>query len=165
MARTIGPICVGLAVGSLIIGYGLGGRWDWMLIPGLLGGLWLFGYWRGWGWMASVGLIGFVGFSAIGLRLGLDAAWLVAGLVAALCAWDLHRFVLLLQEVGQVEDERALEKRHLSRLLVVAGLGLVLAVVALRIEIRLTFFQTLLLGLLVVWGLSRGISFLRRESD
>jgi hypothetical protein len=50
-------------------------------------------------------------------------------------------------------------------LLVVAGLGGVLAVLALTIEIRLTFFQALLLGLLVIWGLSRGIGFLRRESD
>jgi hypothetical protein len=89
----------------------------------------------------------------------------VAGLVAALCAWDLHHFVLDLQRVGRVEDRRALEQRHLLRLLAVAGLGGVLAVLALTIEIRLTFFQALLLGLLVIWGLSRGIGFLRRESD
>jgi hypothetical protein len=165
MALKIGPLCVGLAVGSLVIGYGQGGWWDWMLIPAVLGGLWLLGYWRGWAWMASVGLIGFVGISAIGLWLGLDAGWMVGGLVAALCAWDLHHFALSLQRVGRIENERALEQRHLLRLLAVAGLGLVLAVVALRIEIRLTFLQALLLGLLVVWGLSRGISFLRRESD
>lgn len=165
MALRIGPLCVGLAVGSLVIGYGQAGWWDWVLIPGVLGGLWVLGYWRGWVWMASLGLVGFAGFSAIGLRLDLDAGWMVAGLVAALCAWDLHHFALSLQRVGRVEDGRALEQRHLLRLLAVGGLALVLAVVALRIEIRLTFFQALLLGLLVVWGLSRGISFLRRESD
>lgn len=165
MARKSGPLCIGLAVGSLVIGYGQAGWWDWVLIPAILGGMWVFGYWRGWGWMASVGLVGIAGLSALGLWLNLDAGWMVAGLVAALCAWDLHHFAQCLQRVGQAEDERALEQRHLLRLLAVAGLGLVLAVVALSIEIRLTFFQALLLGLLVVWGLSRGISFLRRESD
>jgi hypothetical protein len=165
MARRIGPLCVGLAVGSLAMGYGRAGWWDWMLAFGILGGLWLFGYWRGWAWMAPLGLVGFVGLSAIGLWLDLEAGWMVAGLVAALCAWDLQHFALGLQRVGRVEDGRALEQRHLLRLLAVAGLGLVLAVVALTIEIRLTFFQALLLGLLVIWGLSRGIGFLRRESD
>ncbi len=165
MARKIGPLCVVLAVGLLVIGYGQAGWWDWMWIPGVLGGLWVFGYWRGWAWTASLGLIGVLGLSGIGLRLDLDAGWMVGGLVAALCAWDLHHFTLSLQSAGRVEGERALEQRHLVRLLAVAGLGLVLAIIALRIEIRLTFLQALLLGLLVAWGLSRGISFLRRESD
>jgi hypothetical protein len=165
MVRPIGALCVGLAVGSIVIGYGQAGWWDWMLIPGILGGLWAFGYWRGWAWMASLGLVGFVGLSAIGLWLDLEAGWMVAGMVAALCAWDLHHFVVGLQSVGRVEDRRGIEQRHLWRLLAVAGLGGGLAVVALTIEIRLTFFQALLLGLLVIWGLSRGISFLRRQSD
>jgi hypothetical protein len=165
MARKIGLLCVALAAGSLVVGYGQAGWWDWMLLPAIVGGMWVFGYWRGWGWMASLGLIGFLALSAIGLRLDLGAGWMVAGLLAALCAWDLHHFDLSLQRAGRVEDERALEQRHLLRLLAVAGLGLVLAVVALSIEIRLTFFQALLLGLLAAWGLSRGISFLRRESD
>lgn len=164
MARTIGPICVGLAVGSLVIGYGQRGWWDWTVAIWVLGGLWLFGYWRGLAWIASVGLVGFAGMAAVGLWLDLNAGWMVAGLVTALCAWDLHHFVLCLRRVGRVENERGLEQRHLLRLLAVAGLGSALAVIALRIEVRLTFLEALLLGLLVVWGLSQGIGFLRRES-
>ena len=163
MVRRSGALCVGLAVASLAIGDGQVGRWDRILLAGVLGGLWLSGYWRGWAWMAPLGLVGFVGLAASGVLLGLEAGAMVAGVVAALCAWDLHHFALTLQEVGQVKDGRALEQRHLSRLLAVAALGLVLAVIALRVEIRLTFFEALLLGLLVVWGLSRGIRFVRRE--
>jgi hypothetical protein len=165
MARTIGAVCVSLAAGALGLGYSLGGLWAGTLTLGILGLLWLLGYWRGWAWIAPVGLIGCTGAAAAGLLLELRADWMVFGLVAALCAWDLHRFVLRLTMMDRIEDERAMTQRHLGRLLAVAGLGLVFAVVALRIEVRLTFLMALLLGLLAVWGLSRAVSFLRRESD
>lgn len=165
MARIIGSICAVLAAGALATGYGLHGWWLGTTGIGLLGILWVFGYVRGWGWMAYVGLVGFVAAAAIGLLLNLGVGWMVFGLVAALCAWDLHRFVLCLERVDRVVDERTMTKRHLGRLLAVAGLGLVLAVVALRIQVRLTFLMALLLGLMAVWGLSRAVGFLRRESD
>jgi hypothetical protein len=165
MTRMIGSICVVLAAGALAIGYGLHGWWLWTTGIGLLGVLWVLGYWRGWGWMASVGLVGFVAVDAVGLLLDLGIGWMVFGLVAALCAWDLHRFVLCLERVDRVEDERTMTQRHLGRLLAVAGLGLVLAFVAMRIQVRLTFLMALLLGLLAVWGLSRAVGFMRRESD
>jgi hypothetical protein len=165
MTRMIGSICVVLAAGALAIGYGLHGWWLWTTGIGLLGVLWVLGYWRGWGWMASVGLVGFVAAAAVGLLLDLGIGWMVFGLVAALCAWDLHRFVLCLERVDRVVDERTMTQRHLSRLLAVAGLGLVLAFVAMRIQVRLTFLMALLLGLLAVWGLSRAVGFMRRESD
>ncbi len=165
MARRIGPICILLAMGTLAVGYGLGGQWVWTAVIGLVGVLWLAGTWRGWEWVASMGLIGFTGIAAVGLWLDLGAGWMVFGLVAALCAWDLGRFVLCLRRVGRVEAERELEQRHLQRLLAVAGLGLLVAAIALSIEIRFTFVMALLLGLLAVWGLSQAVGFLRRESD
>ena len=165
MARTIGALCIFLAAGALVLGYSLGGLWVGTWILGLLGLLWLFGSWRGWDWIAPMGLIGCTVAAATGLLLELRAGWMVFGLVAALCAWDLHRFVLRLAVVDRAEDERAMTRRHLGRLLAVAGLGLVLAAVALEIEVRLTFLTALLLGLLAAWGLSRIIAFLRRESD
>ena len=163
-ARIVGSVCVGLAAGAVATGYGLQGWWLWVVGVGLLAILWVPGYWRGWGWMATVGLIGFVSASAAGLLLDVGVGWMVTGLVAALCAWDLHRFVACLETVDRVEDERGLTRRHLGRLLVVAGLGLALAVTALGIEVRLTFLMALLLALLAAWGLSQAVGFLRQES-
>jgi hypothetical protein len=60
---------------------------------------------------------------------------------------------------------RALEWSHIQRLLLVAGLSLALAAVALTVEIRLTFMLALLLGLLAAWSLGRLVGFLRHESD
>jgi hypothetical protein len=177
MARILGPLCVVLTAGALIAGAltgtgpvltaGLGpqGRWLWTAAVGLLAVLWLLGYWRGLAWVATVGLVGFVAAAALGLLMGLAAGWMVLGLLAALCAWDLHRFVQRLRRVERVEAQGDLERRHLQRLLAVAGLGLLAAFLALRIEVRLTFLMALFLGLLAVWGLSRAVATLRRESD
>ncbi len=145
------------------MGYGLGSQWVWMPAIGILAVLWLFGYWRGWEWVASLAVVGYTGMAAAGSLSGLGSGWMVGGLVAALCAWDLHRFVLCLRSVERVEAEGALERRHLQRLLAVAGLGLLLAAIALTVEIRLSFLFALLLGTLAVLGLSRAVSFLRRE--
>jgi hypothetical protein len=181
MTRVLGPFCVLLAAGSLAAGaltaaelaaagleaagFGSQGRWLWVAVVGLLAVLWLLGYWRGLAWVAPVGLAGFTAAAALGLLMGLAAGWMVVGLLAALCAWDLHRFVQRLRGVERVEAEAGLERRHLRRLLAVAGLGLLTAFLALRIEVRLTFLMALLLGLLAVWGLSRAVAVLRRESD
>ena len=171
MARTLVPVCVVLSAGALSAdalaasGLSLQLRWLWAAAVGLVAVLWLLGYWRGLAWVASVGLVGLVVAAAAGLMLGLGAGWMVFGLVVALCAWDLHRLVLCLNSVEQVEGEAILERRHLQRLLLVAGLGSLLAALALEIEVRLTFLMALLLGLLAAWGLSRAVDFLRRESD
>jgi hypothetical protein len=163
-ARIVGSVCAGLAASAVATGYGLQGLWLWAVGVGLLAILWVLGYWRGWGWMATVGLIGFLSASATGLLLDVRVGWMVTGLVAALCAWDLHCFAVCLETVDRVEDERGLTQRHLGRLLVVAGLGLALVVMALGIEVRLTFLMALLLALLTAWGLSHAVGFLRRES-
>lgn len=165
MARWLGAISIGLASGSLAAGYGLGGRWAWLLAIGGLGVLWLGGYWRGWPWVAVLGLVGFAGVAAAGIMEELGAGWMVAGLVAALCAWDLHYLVHSLRGLEPAEAHGVLERKHIQRLLAVAGLSMVLAAAALTIQIKLTFLLALLLGLLAAWSLGRVVGFLRRESD
>ena len=132
-----------------------------ILIPGIL---WLFGQWRGRRWTAPVGLVCTVAAAGIGLWLDLSLGWMLLGAVAALCAWDLDHFAQRMRAAGRVEDAPALERRHLQRLLLVAGLGLLLAFLSLEIRIRLTFLVALVLGLLTILGLSRAVAFLRRES-
>ncbi len=165
MARTLLLVGIGVAGGAYTAGYVLGSQWLWTPGIAILALLWLFGYWRGWDWIASLGLVGYAGVAVAGLSLGLGAGWMLLGLVATLCAWDLQRFVLCLDGVARVEAGQALERQHLQRLLIVAGLGLFLATVALTVEIRLSFLLALLLGTLAVLGLSRAVSFLRREGD
>ncbi len=165
MTAKLALITTALAAGALALGYGLSGLWTWMLLVLALGLLWLLGQRRGWGWMASAVLVLFVIAAASGLWFGLVAGWMLSGVVAALSAWDLDHFALRLRSVERVEGAHELERRHLRRLLIADGLGLLLAALALRVEIELSFGVALLLGLFAVLGLGQVIGFLRRESD
>jgi hypothetical protein len=154
-----------LAVFALALGYGLAGLWGGALSVTASGLLWLLGRRRDWDWMASVVLIFLVGAAAGGLWLDLGAGWMLIGVVAALSAWDLDHFARRLRAVGRVEGARDLERRHLLRLLIVDGLGLLLAAVALKIKVGLSFGAAFLLGLLAVVGLSRAVLFLRHGNS
>jgi hypothetical protein len=170
VARRIGALCVVLAMaalfaGPLAAGPGLAGQWPWLLVVGGLGLLWLGGYWRGRLWVAPLGLAGFAVAAAAGLLQEVASGWMVFGLVAALCAWDLQYLDHALRDLEPVPAHRALEWSHIQRLLLVAGLSLALAAVALTVEIRLTFVLALLLGLLAAWSLGRLVGFLRHESE
>lgn len=169
MSARLLPGSTGVAACALALGFALGGVWTWTLFILAFAGLWLLGQWRGWGWIASLGLIFFVGTAAGGLWLGLAVSWMFLGAVAALVAWDLHHFVQRLRSVGGGETQaarcRELEQSHLRRLLIVQGLGVLLAAVALGVKIDFGFGAAFLLGLLAVLGLGRAVAYLRRESD
>lgn len=165
MVGRIGSVCVILAAAALALGLGLEGLWMWGLLVLASGGLWLLGYRLGHEWGASVGLLGFTAAAAAGTWLDLRPGWMLGGLALALCAWDLHRFALRMAAADRIEDESALVRRHLVRLLPIAGLGFLLPALASGIQVRLTFLMAALLGGLAVWGLSRMVSLMRRESD
>lgn len=159
------PASIGLSAGAFALGCVLGGLWFVALPVLILGVTWLIGQSRGWPWIAPLGLALSTVAAAAGLLLGLGAGWMLVGLVAALAAWDLHHFSHTLESVPRVEGERNLERRHLQRLLIAVGLGVLLAAVALGIDVTLSFGFVLLLGLVAVLGLSQAVAFLRSESD
>jgi len=160
-------ISIGLAAGALALGYGLEASWPGVVLAASLGGLWWLSRRGRWRWPASALLLVAAVLAAVGLWLDLDAGWMLAGLVGALCAWDLDHWVRQLCGVEWDEPSAArrlaLEKGHLYRLAAVAGVGLALGLVALEVHVRLSFFLAVLLGLLAAWGLSRAVTILRRE--
>lgn len=168
MTRRLVPACVGLSGGFLMLGYGLGRMGPGAALVAGLVALWLAGWWRRWAWAPNVGLVSLVAAAAGGVLLGLGAGWMLVGLVAALCAWDLEHWSRRLDGMNwrdeRAAQRRSLERAHFRRLLAVAGLGLLLPAIALQVRVRLVFLPAVLLGLLVVWGLSRAIAFLHRES-
>ena len=164
MKHSVG-VSIGIATLLLALAYAIGGRWIGTATSVALGCLWLAGLWRGWTGMEALGLIGAVGIAAVGVWFALSTPVLLAGVVAALVAWDLDRFVRRTRSAGHVTEATALTRAHLQWLLVVAGLGLALGAVAAGIQVPLSFGWALLLGALAILGMSRVIRSLTRASD
>jgi hypothetical protein len=165
LTERILPVSIVVAAGALAAGYSLDGLW--VAAPAIvcLGILWLAGHWRGWKWTAPLGLAGCTLLAAGGLWFNLGKGWMLVGLVAALAAWDLDYFLQRLRSVAQVKGAPDLERHHLFRLLVVVSLGLLLPVLALQVQVRLSLGVLMLLGLVAVLGLSQALRFLGREID
>lgn len=175
IARVI-LFCILLAAAAALIGFVLAGAWQLGLLAAGLGGLWIAARRKGWGGAASPLLLGFIVLAAMGVALRGGAIWAPLCLVAALAAWDLDRFAGRLSSVGArpaavegvggADDEtRDLERRHLWRLGVVSGLGLVLSWAGQAIHFKLDLTVMLVLGFVAILGLSRAVRSLVRESD
>jgi hypothetical protein len=162
-SKTAWLVSIGLAVGAIALGYGGGESWRGAAFALGVGLLWLRDTQREAGRMAAVGLVGLVGAAAVGLWLGLQAGWMLFGVVAALSAWDLDHFVRRLWRAGQTEKVRHLEAIHLRRLAIVDGVALLIATVGLGIRVTLGLGAALLLGGLAILGLTQAIGLLRRE--
>ena len=102
------------------------------------------------------------GGAAVGAWLRLNPYLLLLGLVAAISAWDLDA---LSRQVSDTDDVKpGLEGRHLRRLLIVDGIGLLLAGLALTVQLRLSFGLAVAAAIVALVGLSRAVGFLRRNS-
>ena len=154
-----------LASAALLLGYILGGLWIWTPAILALGALWMVGERRRWRHVASLGLVLHATVAAMGMALGLGAGWMLLGVVGSLAAWDLGHFVETLRDAGRVEGARQLEREHLRRLVLVAGLGLLLGALALSVQSRLSFWMVMFLGLVGILSLSRVVAYLRIEGD
>lgn len=163
MTRIWGTCTAATAV-ILAAGYALGGYWAWSVVWIALSGLWWLGR-RHWKWTGSVLLFIYVMAAVVGLWANFGAAWMLAGTVVALVAWDLDHFTEQIQGVDRVVQKRTLVRTHLRRLALVSGAGLLLGGVALLVQIQLSLGVALLLGLLAVIGLRQFLAALRRESD
>jgi len=81
----------------------------------------------------------------------MGSRWALGGMVVALSAWDLDHFAQRLRFAGQVEDVGRLERQHFWRLLIVDGLGLLFAAIALGIRVEFGFSLALVLGCSPSW--------------
>lgn len=139
----------------------------WLGMPAILAlaGFWFLGEVKGWGWASHLSLALIVVITGVGLLLNMPAPLAVVTAVAALAAWDIGHLQRLLAGNGRIDNRQEIEQQHRQRLLWVMGASLVLALVAATLRLQFSFSMALFLGLLAIFGFSRAISRLRRESD
>ncbi len=162
---------IGLSVFSLALGYALSDLWAGVVAVSAAGGLWLLGQLRPPGqpgalsWISSVCLVVQAVAAAAAVLIGVWGGWSVIGLVAALVAWDLDQFAQRMGAAERVDDAPGQERRHIQRVLIVAGIGGLLGIAGLVLQVRLSFGLALLLAVLAMLGLTLIIGIMRRAGD
>lgn len=152
-----------LGTGSLAVGYYQAGRTDparWLV---LLGIVWILSHWRKYYWVSSLAFFLTLIGAAAGVWNQLTALWMLLGALGGLLGWDTSDFAMRLVYAAPTDDIRGMERRHLARVGVVAGLGFGLAWLSVVIRIqRLPFEVAVGLVLVAALGLTRLVLRLRR---
>ena len=156
-----------IIIAGLWLGIGLVRQsfWAELAVVIILCGLWLAGQWRGLLWPGNVALFGLGALAAYANLNGVELFWLLPTIILALAAWDLEHFSQTLALTDDIRDEADLIRGHTQRLSLIVGLSLVAAVMTLIIQLDLSLWVAIVFGLLIVFGFSRTVLFMRRESD
>jgi len=155
-----------LCSGSLAWGYwqvGLHALARWILFFGLV---WLLAVWQRWRWISVLGLVLSFLAAALGLWfLNFTPGWMFAGAIGGLMAWDLTYFRYRLRYAGSDQERRAVERRHLLRLSVLALLGFLLASLAMAVKLAFNFQWALLMAIVAVLGVTQLVRWFRRRGS
>ena len=155
-----------IAAVALALGYGLYGLWNGVVLTFLVLSVAVLATVMSWAErLAGLAFTGFVLLGAVILMQSHGRVWGLLGIVGGLTTWDLHHFRRRLVDIGETAALPQIIGEHLTRLFVVVGLGLALGLLAPLVQIRYSIGLVLLLSVAMAIGLSRGISFLRKESD
>lgn len=128
----------------------------------ILGVIWLFAGRKHWTWFSTIMLLFLVTLAGIGLWFGLSPGWMISGALGGLMAWDLTDFMRRLRFAPLMDDTRELERRHLTRLTIVALAGVFLASIAMLVRVEFTFEWVMLLTLVAVLGVTQLVAWLRK---
>lgn len=148
---------------SLAYGYFQAGLADparWIVLIGIV---WLLAHWRRLYWFSSVALLLSVVAAGFGVWSEFPLVWMLLGALGGLLGWDLSDFVQRLRFAAPTDDIQGLERRHLTRVGIIAMLGGLLAALSAVIQIRRLAFEVAVgLILLAALGLTRLVIRLRR---
>ena len=87
---------------------------------------------------------------------------MIAGALGGLFAWDLTEFLRRLRFAARTDDLRGLQRRHLTRLVIVALIGITLFSIATFLRLELKFEWAVLLTLIAALGVTQLVAWLRR---
>ncbi len=162
-----GTFYAGLAgtAGLLALPAAAKGQWDLALVVLAVGAIWGGAHWLTRRWLSPLAFVTLVGCAVAGLWRNVPAAWLVAGVAAALAAWDLDGLAGRLARYGPSPDQTQLVKNHLGRLLGVIGPGVILGEAALVLRLTLGLGWVALAGLMAFVILLVGMRLLGEDSQ
>ncbi len=116
-----------IGVGSFAWGYaqiGLIVVSRWMIAFGIF---WLISIWQKWRWVSTLGVLLAIPFAIFGLWFNFIIGWMFSGMIFVLFAWNLTEFQRKLKFALPRDDIKAMIRRHLARISLLALAGLLLA--------------------------------------
>lgn len=164
--RIIFAGCAVIAVAALLLAYGLAENW-----PGAVAalGAGLAGVFGWYGkdknrsdWGINSFWVGIILLVTLGALLDLNAFLLVIAVVSGLGAWDVVRFHKSVADFSASEKILQIEKRHLALLGGTLLAGGILAFAVAGVRIQITFFLSLVLGVILIFALSGIIRLLHK---
>jgi hypothetical protein len=156
-------VAVAVAVGIPAHAFFSSGLILWAVVIIISGLLPILGLKYNWNWSGFVFLLLFMIMVVSCVFLKISAERLLFCVIAILVQWDLFRFMSRLNHVDRVEKVAELEQGHLKRLMIIAGLGLVLGGIVLNVNLTIRFGWMLFLGIALIIGLGRFIERMSRE--
>ena len=158
MIKILRLAALGLLASVMALGFGLAGHPLIGVATAVLGVIWLVINWRlagGSPALDDLGLLVFTGIAAWGLWQGLSGWPALVGVLLALAAWDMGRFIR--RQALALNDAAAarMERTHLVRLGLALGGGLLLGGLALLVRISLDFGLALVISIVAIVALSR----------
>lgn len=163
MMRGIVMGCLITAVMLMGAAFAAANLWIGVLLLLFIGAVWLAGMGYGRSRLISLSLAGLIATSAVGTVLDVSPTILITGIALALFAWTMENVAEQFTAVSQVRDEKEVIKKHVQWAGGIIGLGWLLGVAALNLQLGLTFGWVLLLGIVVVIALSLFVRRLRHE--
>ena len=149
--------------GSLALGYFGAGLTDFTRWLILLGVVWILAHLRKLYWVSSVAFFITLLAAAYGVWNHFTPIWMLLGALGGLLGWDLSDFARRLSYAAPMDDVTGMERRHMARVGVVAGLGFALSLLSAVIHVnRLPFEVAVGLVLLAALGLTRLVLRLRK---
>jgi hypothetical protein len=113
-----------LGTGSLAYAYLQAGQVDLSRWFVWIGVLWILAHWRKVHRASSPAFLLIMIGAAYGVWNGFTTIWMLFGALGGLLGWDLSDFARRLSYAAPTDEIRGMERRHLTRVGVVASLGL-----------------------------------------
>ena len=160
----------GIVIGSLVtavfflaLAFALENLWVGLLLSLFIGAVWLAGFWYGRSRLVTVGFVSLIFATVVAVILDVSPTILLTGIALALFAWVMEDVGGQFTAVSDVRGESELIKKHVQWAGGLIGLGWLLGMAALNLQLTLTFGWVLLLGVIVVFALSRFVRRLQQE--
>lgn len=116
-------------------------------------------------WTTLITFALFVLLALFGVMVNIENTLAIVAVISALALLDLDAFRTRLLQFERIDDESQLIGRHFGRLGLICALSLLLYGATFFININLGVWSALLLAIILFYGLSRAVTYLRRESD